>query len=83
LSQNNPNPFNPSRTIDFSIPKANKVKIAVYDLLGREVAVLVNSEMKAGNYHVTWNAANNASGIYFFTKSTPNFSSTKKMLLLI
>ncbi|MDR3628231.1 MAG: T9SS type A sorting domain-containing protein [Ignavibacteriaceae bacterium] len=82
LAQNYPNPFNPSTTINFSIPKVSNVKIVIYNILGKEVATLANGEMKAGNYNVTWNAANIASGVYFYTISTPNFTSTKKMVLL-
>ncbi|MBK7105640.1 MAG: ammonia-forming cytochrome c nitrite reductase subunit c552 [Ignavibacteriae bacterium] len=82
LSQNYPNPFNPTTVINFSIPEATNVKITVFDAIGREVSVLVNKQMNAGNYNVDWNAANNAAGIYFYRIETSNYVSTKKMVLL-
>ncbi len=82
LSQNYPNPFNPSTVINFTIPKAGNVKLAVYDALGREVEVLVDNKMNAGTYKATWNAANQATGIYFYSITTKGFSSIKKMLLV-
>jgi len=81
LSQNYPNPFNPATTISFSVPKASVVKIAVYDMLGKEVSLLVNEELGAGNYNTTWDAANYSSGIYFYRMVTSDVSLTKKMIL--
>ncbi len=82
LSQNYPNPFNPTTTINFTIAKAGNVKLAVYDVLGREVEVLVDYKMNAGTYKANWNAANQATGIYFYSITTKDFSSIKKMLLV-
>ena len=82
LSQNYPNPFNPSTLIKFSIPQSNKVTLKVYNLLGQEVGTLVNQEMQAGSYEVKFNASQLASGIYFYTINSGNFTATKKMMLL-
>ena len=82
LSQNYPNPFNPSTTIKYSVPRAAFVSLKVYDVLGREVAHLVNVEKSAGNYEVEWNAENFASGIYLYKIQTGNFTQTKKMILM-
>lgn len=81
LTQNYPNPFNPATTISFSLPKASVVKIAVYDMLGKEVSLLVNEELGAGNYNTTWDAAYYSSGIYFYKMVSNDFSLTKKMIL--
>jgi len=82
ISQNYPNPFNPTTTIAYSLPKNNFVALKIYDLLGREVATLVNEEKPAGNYEVDFNAANLSSGVYFYRISAGNFVETKKMILL-
>ena len=82
LSQNYPNPFNPTTNIKYSIPKSGFVTIKVFNLLGQEVATLVNKEQKAGNYVVDFNAANLASGIYMYRLQSGATSLTKKMLLL-
>ncbi len=82
LQQNYPNPFNPATTIKFSIPKAGQVTLRVYNLLGKQVAELVNSEMSAGNKTVNFDASNLSSGIYFYKLSTENFVNIKKMVLL-
>ncbi len=89
LLQNYPNPFNPSTTIIYSIPEVSKVRLTLFNLLGEEVATLVNEENSAGNYIVEFNAANLPSGIYFYQlRATPNdgqagsFVETKKMILL-
>ncbi|MBU1298275.1 MAG: T9SS type A sorting domain-containing protein, partial [Bacteroidetes bacterium] len=71
LSQNYPNPFNPTTTINFSIPKSGLVTLKVYNILGQEVASLVNEEMKAGNYRVNFNANGLASGVYFYKLQAP------------
>lgn len=78
LEQNYPNPFNPSTTIKFSIQTATPVSLKVYDLLGKEVASLVDEELPSGNYSVDFNANNLASGTYFYRL----FNLTKKMVLL-
>ena len=82
LAQNYPNPFNPSTKIKFSIPEAGIVTLKVFNLLGEEVATLLNSEKTAGNYEATFDASNLSSGIYFYKLEAQNFTSTKKMLLL-
>ena len=82
LSQNYPNPFNPSTTIKYSVPRTAFVSLKVYDVLGREVAALVNEEKSAGNYEVKWNAENFASGIYLYKIQTGSFTQTKKMIYL-
>ena len=94
LSQNYPNPFNPVTTIKYNIPLNERreklnVKIIVYDILGKEVATLVNKKQKPGNYEVNWNAINVPSGIYLyrlrvysFSGGAGDFAETKKMILL-
>jgi len=82
LSQNYPNPFNPSTTIQYSIKERTPVQLVLYDILGREVEVLVNEEQAAGYYKVNFNAANLASGIYFYRLKAGSFVETKKMLLV-
>lgn len=82
LEQNYPNPFNPSTIIRYQIPESGLVTVKIYDLLGREVKTLVNEFMQGGIYNVSFNAANLASGIYFYQIKAGNFISTKKMILL-
>ena len=88
LDQNYPNPFNPSTTIKYSIPNQSNneieqnVKLTVYDFLGREVAILVNSKQKYGNYEANFNSINMTSGIYFYRLEIGGSSISKKMLLL-
>ncbi len=82
LSQNFPNPFNPSTSISYSIPKDSNIKLAVYDVSGREVATLVNGKQSAGKHSVQFNASNFASGVYFYRIDSNEFSNSKKMLLL-
>ncbi|MHB8579959.1 MAG: T9SS type A sorting domain-containing protein [Ignavibacteriaceae bacterium] len=82
LSQNYPNPFNPTTTIDFALPKSGNVKLGVYDILGREITMLVNGNLTAGNHSVNFNALNLASGIYFYKLQAGNFVSVKKLVLL-
>jgi len=82
LGQNYPNPFNPSTTIKYSVPELSKVKITLYNLLGEEVATLVNEEKTAGKYSVQFNAASLTSGVYFYRLQAGNFFETKKMILL-
>ena len=82
LEQNYPNPFNPSTTIKYSIPEQSFVKIKVFNLLGQEIAELVNKELQTGNYEVSFNAANFPSGIYFYRIEADNFVQTKKMILM-
>jgi len=82
LSQNYPNPFNPTTTIKYSIPKLNFVTIKIYNVLGIEVATLVNEEQTVGTYELNWNAANLPSGVYFYQLRAGNYVETKKMILL-
>ncbi len=84
LSQNYPNPFNPSTKIrfDISATTAAQTFLIVYDLLGREVAILVNEKLRPGEYEVDFNASNYPSGVYYYKLSAGNFSETRKMVLV-
>jgi hypothetical protein len=82
LEQNYPNPFNPSTTIEFSIPLSAQVQLKVYNILGQEVATLVNENLKVGRHSVTFDASRLASGLYLYKINAGSFVSTKKMLLL-
>lgn len=82
LYQNYPNPFNPSTNIGFRISEFGFVSLKVYDILGNEVATLVNEEKPAGTFQVTWYAENQSSGIYFYRLSTEKHSETKSMILI-
>jgi photosystem II stability/assembly factor-like uncharacterized protein len=82
LSQNFPNPFNPSTKIQYSVPQSFKVRIKVYDILGNEIETLVNEEKPAGTYELTWNALNLPSGIYFYKIQAGSFVETRKMILM-
>jgi hypothetical protein len=82
LSQNYPNPFNPSTTIKFELPKSTEVRLSVYDLLGREISVLVNERRNAGVHEVKFDASNLASGVYFYRLQAGDFVSSKRMLIL-
>jgi hypothetical protein len=92
LEQNYPNPFNPTTKIKFTIPVSDSrflggtrgglVTLKVYDVLGNEITTLVNEEKPVGSYEVEWDASKLPSGVYFYTLSTGNFLSTKKMILL-
>lgn len=82
ISQNYPNPFNPSTTIRYSIPNGSVVTIKVYDVLGTEVATLVNEDKSAGSYEVDFNASQLSSGIYFYKLQAGSFVETKKMILI-
>jgi hypothetical protein len=82
LTANYPNPFNPSTKFAFSVPEAQFVSVKIFDLLGREVAALVNGEMKAGTYSVQWNASNVPSGVYIYQMNAGGFVSAKKMTLM-
>lgn len=82
LEQNFPNPFNPSTTIKFSLPADNFVTLKVYNLLGQEVATLVNENKVAGNYNINFNASNLSSGVYLYRIDSGNFTSVKKLTLL-
>ena len=82
LAQNYPNPFNPVTNIKFTIPASGLVKIAVYDVMGREVAVIANKEMTPGSYTADFDASQLSSGIYFYKLTSGSFTDTKKMMLV-
>ncbi|MCE2438451.1 MAG: T9SS type A sorting domain-containing protein [Candidatus Latescibacteria bacterium] len=87
LNQNMPNPFNPSTVIGYQLPEAGLVRLAIYNLLGQEVRVLVNERREAGSFSATWDGADAlgrrvASGIYLYRIQAGGFSATKRMLLL-
>ena len=82
LSQNYPNPFNPTTNIKYSIPQSGFVTLKVYNMLGQEVATLVNQQQNTGEYNVDFNASNLASGVYMYRIQSGNISITKKMMLL-
>ncbi len=82
LSQNFPNPFNPSTEISYEIPKTSYVNIAVYNLLGQKIENLVNEQKPAGRYKVIFNASKLSSGVYFYSIHAGDFIMTKKMILL-
>ncbi|MBZ0178603.1 MAG: T9SS type A sorting domain-containing protein [Melioribacteraceae bacterium] len=90
LKQNYPNPFNPTTTIEYTIPEVGgenlhpqqSVKLIVYDILGREVATLVNEQQKMGRYKVVFNASKLSSGVYLYRLTSGDYSEVKKMILL-
>jgi hypothetical protein len=82
LSQNYPNPFNPSTVIGYQLSEGGDVSLKVYDLLGREVAVLVNQNQSAGSYNVTFDATNLTSGVYMYRLQSGSKTLTGKMLLV-
>jgi len=82
LKQNYPNPFNPVTTIKYSLPYRTNVSIKVYDLLGRELVQLVNSDMNAGSYEINFDGKALTSGIYIYAIETPDFRQVKKLVLL-
>ncbi len=82
LAQNYPNPFNAQTTINFSLPEASHVMVEVYDLLGQSVTKLVDADLQAGYHDITWDAGDQASGMYFYKIQAGEFTETKKMLLL-
>jgi hypothetical protein len=87
LSQNYPNPFNPSTKIKFSLPNtseggAKAVKLVIYDILGNEIKMLANENLKPGDYEIEWNASNFPSGVYFYKITADVFNETRKMVLI-
>ena len=82
ISQNYPNPFNPTTEIRYQIPEAGWVTLKVFDLLGREVATLVNETKQPGEYTVTWDAEGVPSGVYYYRMTAGSFVETKKLILL-
>jgi hypothetical protein len=81
LNQNYPNPFNPSTNIEYRISKLGFVTLKVFDMLGREVATLVNGELQPGSYHATFDASHLASGVYVYQLRTGAFIQTQRMVL--
>ncbi|MDH3267375.1 MAG: T9SS type A sorting domain-containing protein, partial [Ignavibacteria bacterium] len=82
LEQNYPNPFNPSTTIEYTIPQNGFVSLKVFNVLGKEVATLVNGQNDAGNHKVEFDATSLNSGVYFYRIESRNFVETKKLVLL-
>jgi hypothetical protein len=82
LAQNFPNPFNPSTVISYRLATAGDVRLEVFDVLGRKVQTLTNQKQAVGNYSVNFNAANLASGVYFYRLNAGAFTETRKMLLV-
>jgi len=82
LDQNYPNPFNPSTTIKYELPQSSVVRLSVYDMLGREVSVLVNESKDAGVHEVRFDGSGLASGFYLYRLQAGNYVGTKKLLLL-
>ncbi len=82
LNDNYPNPFNPSTTISFQIPMASFVTLKIYDMLGREVKLMLNKYMQAGYHEVIFDASGLCSGVYFYRLQTQNFTQTKEMVLI-
>ncbi|MDP3829944.1 MAG: T9SS type A sorting domain-containing protein [Ignavibacteriaceae bacterium] len=82
LYQNYPNPFNPATVIKYQIPQDGIVSLKVYDILGKEVRILVSEHKSKGRYEVNFNASNLASGIYIYQLKVNDFSSNKKMMLI-
>jgi hypothetical protein len=82
LNQNYPNPFNPKTVIGYELPVTSRVNLTVYDLLGREVATLVNEVKPAGTYVATFDARQLASGVYYYRLETGTFIEIKQMMLI-
>jgi hypothetical protein len=82
LYQNFPNPFNPATKIDFNIAKSSDTKLIIYDMLGKEIAVLVNEHLQPGKYQVDWDGSHYTSGTYFYKLISEDYTITKKMMLL-
>ena len=87
LNQNYPNPFNPTTRIQYSLPKTGVVQISIYTLMGQKIATLVNRNMNAGTYIITWNGMDDlgnpaGAGLYLYQLQTKDFVKTRKMILL-
>jgi hypothetical protein len=82
LRQNYPNPFNPATTIRYDLPTAEYVTLRVYDILGREVATLVNKRQTAGSYSIRFDANQLSSGLYFYKITAGSFNKTRKMVVM-
>lgn len=82
LFQNYPNPFNPTTTIKYGLPEKSDVKISIYNIYGRKVKTLTNTNQQAGYHQIKWNASDIATGIYFYRINADDFIDTKKCLLI-
>lgn len=82
LYQNQPNPFNPTTTFRYAVPKSGHVKLQIFNVLGQEVATLLDEQLPAGDYSVSWDAGQYASGVYLYRLEAEGFAQTKKLLLL-
>ena len=82
LEQNFPNPFNPETSIRFSIANEQNVTLKIFDMQGKEAAVLINETLQAGNYTINWNAAQFASGVYYCRLQAGSYFETKRMILM-
>jgi hypothetical protein len=82
LEQNYPNPFNPTTVVSCQLPVGSHVRIAVYDLLGREVAVLMNEKKEAGRYHVQFDGSGLSSGVYYCRMQAGTFTDVKTLVLV-
>jgi hypothetical protein len=81
LHQNYPNPFNPTTMIKYNLPKSSHVALKIYNLVGQEIATLVNELQSAGEYEITWQPKGLPSGLYFYKIQAGDFSETKKIIL--
>jgi Secretion system C-terminal sorting domain len=82
LSQNFPNPFNPSTTINYQLPQTGHVTLKIYDILGKEIATVINEQKNPGKYAVHFDASRLASGVYIYQIRVNDYLSSKKMMLL-
>ena len=82
LSQNYPNPFNPVTNLEFGISKLGFVSLRIYNMLGKEVATLVNEKQNAGSYNVRFDGSGLSSGMYYYKLESGSFTDTKKMILI-
>ena len=82
LYQNYPNPFNPVTTINYDLPVSGFSRLVVYDILGKEISILVSEKQTAGKYKVQWDASNYPSGVYFYKLTADNYNGTRKLILL-
>jgi len=82
LSQNYPNPFNASTTIHFALPKQTQISLTIFDLLGKEIRIIVEGRFAAGQYEIELNAADLTSGLYFYRLAAENFNMVRKLVIL-
>ena len=82
LSEAYPNPFNPSTTIDFSVPSESVVNIGIYDVSGRNIQTLVNDNYQPGYYSIVWDGAGHSSGVYFVKMTSGSYTQTQKLMLV-